>query len=114
MGIPASQLDRRFIRLCPAVAKEHLVGERVLHQHLRELHLRLGVIEIRGVDQLRRLALDGLNQIRVVMPETLTAIPPTKSRYSRPSRSYTFVPLPAQSKAVNAYRSASNIGQRLA
>ena len=45
------------------------VGARVIDQHLRESDLRLGVVEVRDMDQLRRLTLDRLHQIRMAMPQ---------------------------------------------
>ena len=96
MGIMAGQLDRRFVRLGPAVAKEHLVGKRMIDQHLRQLHLRLCVIEVRSMDQLRGLVLDRLNQVRVTMPEDVHRNPtdeieilsPLKVIHLRPTPSH--------------------------
>ena len=59
MGVSSSQLDRRFVSLCPAVAKEDFLGERMVHQSLGELHLGLGVIEVRRMQEVLRLLLDG-------------------------------------------------------
>src|SRR6185436_2890574 len=75
MRVAAGQLDRGFVGLSPAIAKEHLVGKGMLHQELRELHLWLSVVEVRGMDQLRGLALDRLHQIRVTMSENVDRNP---------------------------------------
>ena len=69
--IAAGKLDRRFVRFCAAVAKKDFVGKRMVHQHLRQLYLWLGVVQIRGMNQLRRLFLDRQDQIRVSMPENI-------------------------------------------
>ena len=54
---PASrELDRRLVRLGAAVAEEHAVGERVRAEQLGEPRLRLAVVQVRDVEQLRGLA----------------------------------------------------------
>src|SRR5581483_6900346 len=45
------KLQRRLVRLSAAVAEEHLVEWRALDEELRELDLRLGVDQVRSLDQ---------------------------------------------------------------
>ncbi len=71
MPVAPRQLDRRFVRLRAAVAEKDPVGARMIDQHLGESDLRLGVVEIRHMDQLRRLALDRLHQIRMAVAQDI-------------------------------------------
>src|SRR4249919_625581 len=98
MGITAGQLDRCFIRLCPAVAKEHLVRKRVIYQHVSQRHLWLSVIEVRSMDQLRGLALDRLNQLRVAMPEDVHRNPTDEIEILSPLKVIHLRPTPSDDR----------------
>jgi len=69
MGVLARQFDGRFVGLRAAVAEKNLVGKRMPDQQLRQLGLRLGVIQIGNMRQFIHLLLDGSNHLRMRMPE---------------------------------------------
>ena len=50
----------------------------MVYQQTRQLHLRLGVVKVGSMDQLSSLALDGLNQVRMTMPQYIDGNPTDK------------------------------------
>ena len=63
------QLDRRFVRLRPAVAEEDLVGERMVHEGPRQFDLGFGIEQIRGMDQPQGLLLQRQRDFRMAVAE---------------------------------------------
>ena len=55
------QLDGRLIGLSPAVAEKNPVSKGIFHQQPGQFYLRLGIIEIRNMDQLPGLGFKGLS-----------------------------------------------------
>lgn len=67
--VPPSKLDRGLVRLCAGIAKEGLVGARILAQPIGQLRLTGGVIQVAHVMNFPHLAADGLGQFGIVVPE---------------------------------------------
>ena len=70
-GVPplARELQGRLPGLGAAVTEKGAVGERILHQHLRQLHRRNGVVEIGDVHQFGGLFLNGLEHVVVAITQ---------------------------------------------
>ena len=70
-GIFAGELDGGFVGLRPAVAEEHFVGKGMRHQSLGEQHLRFGIIQVRRMQEVPRLSLDGRDQIGMAVTQRI-------------------------------------------
>src|SRR5688572_27327734 len=68
-AVAPDEFDGGFVRLRPAVAEEDALRKRITAQCRRQLRLGLGVIEVRSVDELLRLALDRTEHARMGMPQ---------------------------------------------
>ena len=69
-GAPlARQLDRRLVGFGAGVAEEDARGKRQLDEPPRQLDLRLGEVQVRGVDQLGRLPRHGGHDVGMRMTE---------------------------------------------
>jgi len=65
----AGELDRRLHRFRARVAKVHLVRKGGFHQHLGQLSLRNGVIQVRDVSEIAQLLDNGLRHSRVAIAQ---------------------------------------------
>jgi len=72
-GALTRELDRRFHRLGAGVAEVHLVGEGALAEHLGQVRVRGGVVEVADVAEPGHLLADSSDQLRVRMTERVDA-----------------------------------------
>src|SRR5919106_5074806 len=70
-AVAPRQLDGCLIGLGAAVTKKNAIGKRVAAQLTRELRLGDNMIEIRNVEQLARLLLDGTDYCRMAVAQTV-------------------------------------------
>src|SRR6476619_6326800 len=65
----AGQLDRALVRLCPGVGEEDAAADARLAEPLRQSHHRLGVEEVRRMHQAAGLLANGLDHLRMAVPD---------------------------------------------
>ena len=67
----AAEFERSLPRLSAAIAEKDPIGERILDQHLRQLHRGNGVVKIGYVHQLSRLFLDRLEHVIIAIAKSI-------------------------------------------
>ena len=67
--VPPGELDRGLVRLCAGIAKEGLVGARILAKPIGQLRLTGGVVQVADVMNFLHLFGDGRGQLGIVVPE---------------------------------------------
>mgnify|MGYP000220061309 CR=1 FL=1 len=91
-GVFSRRFYCTFVGLRAGVREENFFHARAVAEHLRELHARLCVVEVRHVLDFARLLGYCFYPFVVAMPKVLTAMPEDRSVYIFPASSQTTEP----------------------
>lgn len=82
MAYLPGQLEAGFIGFCAGIAEKHPLGECGVRQLSGQPQYRFVGHGIETCQSFPACSVEGLDKLRMAMPQELTAMPPAKSRYS--------------------------------